>query len=413
MKKVLFIGYVWPEPSTTAAGHRMLQLLNAFKNFGYQVVFSSTAAKSEYSYNLDLIDVESVTIKLNHSSFDVFVQELNPDIVVFDRYMMEEQFGWRVAEFAPQALRVLNTEDLHSLRKVREECYKQGEEFTLKKWKNHSMTLREMASIYRSDLSLLISTYEMEILQSELGISKDMLLHLPFMLDEISNKEVNTWPSFEERKDFLCAGNGKHAPNVDSIVTLKRHIWPLIKNRLPEANLNIYGAYLPQQVLEMHNPKEGFYVMGWAEDLASKLKSTRVVLAPLHFGAGIKGKLIDAMKNGTPSVTTRIGAEGMHGNSPWSGVICDDWEVFAKASVQLYENKEKWKQAQSNAVAIINEYYSKTIRIKKLEEKLKHTQSNLTEYREQNFLGRLLQQQTMASTKYMAKWIEEKNRGQA
>ena len=73
----------------------------------------------------------SVSIQLNHSSFDAFVQDLNPDVVIFDRFMVEEQFGWRVAEFAPRALRILNTEDLHSLRKTREESHKRGEEFTL------------------------------------------------------------------------------------------------------------------------------------------------------------------------------------------------------------------------------------------------------------------------------------------
>lgn len=410
MKKALFIGYVWPEPNTTAAGHRMLQLIQAFRHFEYHVVFGSTAAKSQHSFDLGKIAVESIPLKLNHSSFDAFIQELNPDVVVFDRFMMEEQFGWRVAEFAPKAIRILNTEDLHSLRKTREECHKKEEEFSVKKWKNHSMTLREAASIYRSDLTLLISSYEMEILQSELEIPESLLLHLPFMLDEISNKEITSWPTFDERNDFIFVGNGKHAPNVDSILTLKKTIWPLIKKELPQAKLYIYGAYLPQLVLEIHNPKEGFYVMGWIEDLDKALQNAKVHLAPLQFGAGIKGKLIDAMKNATPSITTPIGAEGMHGDLPWNGTICNNWDDFAKAAVKFYKNQEKWETAQANGVAIINTLYDQKVLQEKFIQHIELFQKDIDMHRNQNFIGKLLQHQTLTSTKYMAKWIEEKNR---
>ena len=142
MNQTLFIiGYVWPEPVTTAAGHRMLQLIDAFQEFGYTVVFGSTATRTEYSLDLEAKGVQCVNLQLNHTSFDAFVSDLEPAVVVFDRFMVEEQFGWRVAEFAPKALRVLNTEDLHSLRKAREEVYKRGEEFSVNHWKNHPMIL--------------------------------------------------------------------------------------------------------------------------------------------------------------------------------------------------------------------------------------------------------------------------------
>lgn len=410
MKKVFFIGYVWPEPATTAAGHRMQQLLQAFNDLGYYIVFGSAASKTTYSLDLEALEVETVTLQLNHSSFDDYVKELEPDIVVFDRFMTEEQYGWRVAQYAPQALRVLNTEDLHSLRKARQECYKKNESFTPQKWKQYEMTLREVASIYRSDVSLMISSYEMELLQNELDIPKDMLIHLPFMLEGPTKEAIGKWPTFEERKDFVCVGNGKHAPNVDSIITLKKTIWPLIRKALPDAELRIYGAYLPKQVLEMHSPAIGFHVMGWAEDLETVLQNAKVSLAPLQFGAGIKGKLIAAMQNGTPSITTAIGAEGMHGDLPWNGAECNDWDAFAIAAVEHYQNKEKWEVVQAHGVTLINTLYSKEILLERLQKQLKQLLQHLEAYRNNNFMGRLLQHQTLASTKYMAKWIEEKNR---
>ncbi|MEM7485108.1 MAG: glycosyltransferase [Bacteroidota bacterium] len=408
-KTVLIIGYVWPEPNTTAAGHRMLQLINFFKTNDYNVIFGTTATKTAHSFDLDALEVETVSLKLNHSSFDTFVRDLNPSMVIFDRFMVEEQFGWRVAEFAPDAIRILNTEDLHSLRTARAECVKKGEGFTLKKWRNHPKTIREVASIYRSDCTLLISSYEFEILRNELQIPKNLLFHLPFLLEKSTLEHIRSCPTFEERSDFVCIGNGKHAPNVDSISVLKNTIWPLVKKILPDTKLYIYGAYQPQQVLEMHNPKEGFYVMGWVKDLKSVMRTSRVLLAPLQFGAGIKGKLIDAMKNGIPNITTEIGAEGMHKGMPWNGAITNDWEAFAQAAITLYNNTDEWHEAQQNGVSIINQLYDKDVWEEKLMAHFEVLQNRLDAHRDSNFIGGLIQHQTLASTKYMGKWIEAKN----
>ncbi|WP_127136659.1 glycosyltransferase [Flagellimonas oceanensis] len=409
-KKLLVIGYVWPEPTTTAAGCRMQQLLEAFLSFGYQITFASTASKTEYSLDLQKKGVDEVLIQLNHSSFDDFVKELSPNLVLFDRFMVEEQFGWRVAEFAPRAIRILNTEDLHALRKSREEAHKKGKSFTIGDWKSHPMTLREMASIYRCDLSLMISTYEMEILKQELHMPSNLLLHLPFMVDVSTISEVKH-PPFEARNGFVSIGNGKHAPNVDAVKMLKHEIWPRIRKKLPDAEIHIYGAYLPQQLNEMHNPKTGFYVKGWAKNVETVLENARVVLAPLQFGAGIKGKLLDAMQAETPSVTTTIGAEGMHGEQPWNGTIADDWEGFSQAAVELHESQELWENAKKHGIELLRIFYDKTTLQNQLLERVNRLSKSLEAHRQQNFIGKLLQHQTMTSTKYMAKWIEEKNRG--
>ncbi|RIV68753.1 glycosyltransferase [Flagellimonas aequoris] len=408
-KKLLVIGHVWPEPNTTAAGGRMLQLLEAFLSFGYQVSFACTASKTEYSKSLSEIGVKEEFIQLNHPSFDAFIENLNPDLVLFDRFMVEEQFGWRVVEFAPQAIRILNTEDLHSLRKAREEAIKDEVEFNIGQWKTHPLTLREVASIYRCDVSLMVSTFEMGILQEQLQVPQGLLLHLPLMLEVPTAKNIKEWPSFDERQHFITVGNGKHAPNVDAIKILKKEIWPLIRNQLPNAEIHIYGAYLPQMIQEMHAPKQGFHIKDWVENLDEALQNSRVLLAPIQFGAGIKGKLLEAMKNGTPSVTTSIGAEGMHGDLPWNGAISDEWDTFAHAVVELYQQRKLWEQAQHNGINLLHTYFDKEKLHDRLARSIVKIGENLDAHREQNFIGRLLQHQTLNSTKYMAKWIEAKN----
>ncbi|PCJ97149.1 MAG: glycosyltransferase [Flavobacteriaceae bacterium] len=409
-KKLLIIGLVWPEPSATAAGSRMLQLITFFLSKEYQITFASTAQESEHTLDLSSLGLQKESIQLNHGSFDDFIQKLNPSIVLFDRFITEEQFGWRVSKYTPDAVRILDTEDLHSLRTARKEAFKSKTTFTVDKWLQHDMTKREVASIYRSDCSLIISSYEMELLLQHTKMPAHILMHLPFQLSKIDAQTKKEWISFENRTDFICIGNGKHAPNIDAFLWLKNEIWPLIRKKMSTAKVHIYGAYLPQHIMEMHKPSEGFYVHGRVVDAKKMMVKSRLNLAPLRFGAGIKGKLVESMLCGTPSITTNIGAEGMHQELSWNGSIVDEPQEFANAAVELYQNQEKWNQAQENGAFIINKLYDKTILDPILSAKINVLENNLENHRQQNFIGTLLNHHTMASTTYMSRWIAEKNK---
>ena len=408
MQHILIIGYVWVE-KTTGAGNRMMQLIELFQQKNFAITFATPALKTENSLNLSKLNINEVSIELNNSSFNEFIKELNPNIVLFDRFMMEEQFGWRVTENCPKALRVLDTEDLHFLRKTRQKQLKKGEKFTNEALLKSDEAKREIASILRCDLSLIISAYEMKLLKEVFKIDKNLLFHLPFLLDKIDNKTIENWKPFEERNDFIFIGNFFHQPNVDAVLQLKS-IWKNIRKQLPKVELHIYGAYTTQQINQLQNKKERFLIKGFAEDAIKIVKSARVVLAPLRFGAGIKGKLTEAMICGTPSTTTSIGAEGMHDNSPWNGFIEDDFEEYSKKAVELYSNKKLWKQSQQNGIEIINQLYDKDKLSQPFIDRIIQLKQNLETHRTQNFLGNLLQHQTIQATKYMSKWIEEKNK---
>jgi glycosyltransferase involved in cell wall biosynthesis len=402
---ILIIGFVFPEPKSSGAGTRMLQLIALFQKQGWKVVFASAASDSEFMFDVTSIGVEKVSIALNDSAFDVFVKKLNPTLVLFDRFMVEEQFGWRVAENCPDALRILDTIDLHSLRLARQQSFKNQSEFEDSDLFSDTAK-REIASILRCDLSLLISEVEMELLQSHFKIDKGLLYYLPFLVDEIDGLD---WLNFEARKDFIFIGNFLHEPNWNAVQYLKESIWPKIRKLLPEASMQIYGAYPSQKVLQLHKSEERFLVLGRAEDAEEVVKKARVVLAPMRFGAGAKTKLLEAMQCGTPSVTTTIGAESMHGILPWSGIISDDAEEIANAAVQLYNDESLWKQSQQNGIAIVNQRYSKLLFETDFVNRILEIQRNLGKHRHENFFGALLMHHTMASTKYMSRWIELKN----
>ena len=407
MNSLLIIGQTFPEPTTTAAGGRMLQLIEMFTSHGYGITFASSASSSEKSFNLDSIGVATQQIVINDSSFGDFVRQLNPTLVLFDRFITEEQFAWRVTQSCPKALKILDTEDLHFLRKARQQALKDATD--VKDANLFTETAkREIASILRCDLSLIISEFEMKLLADTFAVSKEILYYLPFMVTKLPDS--SNFPEFEQRTNFMTIGNLLHGPNVDSVLYLKKEIWPLIKKQLPQAQLYIYGNYAPQHILELHNQKQGFYIMGWADSVAHVMQKARVCLAPLRFGAGLKGKLLDAMLYGTPGVTTSIGAEGMYGDLLTPGVIADTPESFAELSVALYSDKIKWQQNAQRGVEIIKARYNGKAIAKDFMTRLDALKINLKLHRQSHFVGQILQHHSLQASKYLSKWIEEKNK---
>ena len=405
-KTVFIIGAVWVEPNSSAAGSRMLQLIEYFQSQGCKIVFGTTAQKNDQSLDLEILGVQEVELLLNDSSFDDLLKQIDPDIVLFDRFISEEQFGWRVAEVQPKALRILDTEDLHCLRKVRAKQYKAGEPFQLADLVSEEITKREIASILRCDLSLMISRVEMEILTDFFKIDPSLLCYLPFLLSKAIQKESS---NFEAREHFISIGNFLHAPNLESVKTLKTKIWPQIRKELPQAEMHVYGAYPTQQAREMNNVKEGFLVKGFVDNQHEVLKKARVLLAPLSFGAGLKGKFVDGMQNGCPSVTTSIGIEGYADEENWGGLVADDWSDFIEQSIRLYSDKSLWKASQSKGFQLLQQFNKEPF-LNHFTEVLTHLFSHIETHRKHNFLGSMLQYHTMKSSKYLSKWIEEKNK---
>ena len=400
IKKVLIIGYVWPEPNSSAAGQRMLQLINSFLNNQFEVVFATQAHESQFAFNLATLNIETFKISVNDSSFDSFVKNQNPTVVMFDRFIMEEQFGWRVAEQCPDALRILDTEDLHFLRKERQQKLNQKVE----KERFSAIAKREIASIYRCDLTLIISEFEMELLTVNYQVPKERLMYLPMWSDSVSNIH-----NFTERKHFMFIGNFMHEPNWDCVRHLKNEIWPSIRKKLPDSELHVYGAYPTDKVFQLNNEKEGFIIKGRAEDVNQICQNYRLMVAPLRFGAGVKGKFIDAMRNGLPSITTILGAESMIEKEDWPGYVSDEIQDIISNAIEIYSNEQHWNDLSNKAFKVHNEKFTdkkwSEIFVGKVIDYIQNQES----IRKNNFTGAMLMHHTQQSTKFMSKWIELKN----
>lgn len=429
-RNILFIGPVFPEPTSSAAGVRTLSLLEDFRSRGDRILFASPSDQNDFSAGLNSLGIETVKIGPNDPEFDRIVSEFKPDVALFDRFMLEEQFGWRVAAAAPRALRILDTIDLHFLRRVRGDWLKSAitqeggaiadSDFARM---NHSLEgidtedcLREMATIYRSDLTLILSRFEMRLLREKFEIDESLLLGLGFSYPPA---EVRKWTPWGERKHFVSIGNFRHLPNRDSIFWLSKVLWPLMRKELAArgeagAELHLYGAYPPKEIMALDSPGTGFRVMGPAPESIPTLRNYRACLAPIRFGAGIKGKVADAWAAGIPVITTPLGAEGMEipGSEQFAGIVTETESAFARAAVELFFDHVRSDTLSEAGAQALGELYSDDLNRRAFLSRIDAllVPGALAEHRRKNIIGRILSNESHGRTRYLSKWIEAKNR---
>lgn len=425
---VLFVGFVWPEPTSSAAGQNITSYMSSCLDMQWQVSFCSAAEQTERTHNLKNMGIDTFSVKLNCTSFNNHLLNIRPDIVVFDRFLSFEQFAWRVKESCPNAMLVLDAEDLHCLREARHTLAKQKvkdgtqDEFMQSKdilKPNHlaflynDITLRELACVYQSDFTLVLSSVEKELLQNHFNVPHNQVCHLPFMLPAYGPSTSLNNHDFEQKKDFVFIGNFRHAPNYHATKILREQCWPQIQNILkatyPDISCHVYGAYMSPKAKQLENKKMGFLLHGYANSQFEVISKARVMLAPISFGAGVKGKLLDAMQCATPSVTTPIGSEGIS-ELPWPGTVASSIDSFVSAAIDLYTNQSAWEISNKRAQKILNFEYNTKHNSQKFGKYLSEKFSHFVEDRKTNFAQKLMSHHQFQTSKYMSQWIEAKNK---
>ena len=258
---------------------------------------------------------------------------------------------------------------------------------------------RELAAIHRADLVLLVSHFEKDLLTRQLGISHSKLEVAPFYYENIPH---TTWKSYKAKVGFSMIGHFKHPPNRDAIHWMKRDIWPKIKKLMPSATLDVFGAHPDKSDMLLSDPSSGFRVVGpiKADELTTRLQRARVSLAPIRYGAGIKGKIAENWFSGTPTVTTSIGSESMttylrqseSGGiaQTFGGEVADDADSFARASVGLYIDPTRWHRARGAGYEILTHNFNMSINSPLLQDSLWRVVEEREKIRDQNLVGSIL-----------------------
>jgi hypothetical protein len=451
---VLFMSpSLWPQPNASAAGVRTASLLKYFASskqgpfkfvdYGCGLMNDGTNIKGIHPgvriHHLPLNRKEKMRAFL-HS-------EVNRDlkVVVFDRFFAEEAYSFYFHNERPDVLRVLDMQDMHTLRYHREalvknmDCSKNDDKFLCFKdstylnstplaYHTHSdkystkdlqlLLMRELSAIHRSDLTLVCSPFEYELLTRKFGVPPEKLVHAPFFTeivsecyptsDDIIESKNKQSENYETRRDFVALGGFKHQPNVDQVFVLK-HLWPQIRSKIPDAKLNVYGSFPTMRVQQLHDRRNGFLVHGYIDSLNDALGCNRVLLAPLRFGAGIKGKIVDAWRYGCPVVTTPIGAEGIGDNKDeWGGIIAADEGEFIESAATLYNDKTRWIKCQNLARHLLGECFDAESNLSSVHDAIVAAAENLDHRRSRDYLSAMLWHNSMRSTEYMSRWIELK-----
>lgn len=317
---VLLLTYVWPDGQASAAGARTCAVLKHLRQRGMRCTVACAAKPDARSRQaLNAVDVEGARVLPNRSQWNrTMLEQWAPDVVVFDRYYAEEAWSHDVQAVAPQAMRILDTQDVHGLRGNRQRMAASGntdvtEVLRARPNAQDAAMQRELAAIMRSDLTIVVSQAEERFLERTCGVPKEKLLTAPFFRAHDQLVPLGDLPGFEERRHFVAIGNWDHAPNADAAAWLVGTLWRRVRDALPSsmanAELHLYGARARGKASWLDEPRAGVRFMGYMESL-EQLQSYRVMLAPLRFGAGVKGKVLDAWTHGMPVVTTPIGAEG-------------------------------------------------------------------------------------------------------
>jgi len=339
-------------------------------------------------------------------------------IAVFDRYHSEEMFGWRVRETSPGALRVLDTQDIHCLRRARERAAREEGPFltdatlALDGFADRETAAREVAAAHRSDVTIVVSDAERDLMARYFKIDANKLVVGGFFYRDDDDVAQST--DFRDRRHFVFIGSFLHSPNVDAVNVLKSVVWPRLAPRVND-ELHVLGSEPRPHHRALDDPPGRFRVLGPVQDQYAALRQYRVLLAPLRFGAGVKGKIADAWRSRTAVVTTSIGLEGMlpGTQSPAHSHSDDLPGAFVDLARRLYEDPIQWRASVRAGAAALRASYDADTSGPAFASAILEAWATLDARRQRDWTGTVLWSQAYRASEFMSRWIQAKQSKQS
>jgi glycosyltransferase involved in cell wall biosynthesis/uncharacterized HAD superfamily protein/hypoxanthine phosphoribosyltransferase len=348
-KRVLVMDNNVPTYDKDSGSFRMFNLLKILIELGNSVTFigDNLERTQPYTEELQQLGIEVIYAPYVFSA-ETYIEKYGRffDVVILSRVNIARKHLARVKRDCIRAKVIYDTVDLHFLRESRQAGIENNEKL-LKQAEKTKATELHLAR--NSDITFVVSPVEKEILLKEAPLLN---------IEVISNIHCVTKPqkSFSERKDILFIGSFVHLPNVDAVVYFLKEIFPLIKQRMPDVRFYIVGSNPPKQVLSLQS--DAIVVTGYVKDVAPYFDNCKVFVAPLRYGAGVKGKINQSMSYGLPVVTTSIGAEGIELIDGENTLIADEPEEFAEKVAILYEDEKLWNKLSQSSIKNVEQYYS-------------------------------------------------------
>ncbi|MDJ0390567.1 glycosyltransferase [Roseomonas sp. E05] len=350
--RVLFIDWMVPTPDQDSGSLDLWNQLCLFQAMGYDTAFMPVMERpsdAPYADALRKAGVQYLVGEAGTSPEQLLQETANDfDLILLNRIHVAGRLLAHVRRCAPNARVVFNTVDLHFLREEREAALEGSLEKAQTALQRRHDELRCMAE---ADATIVLSDEEGRLLSELLPGSAVHVI--PFARGLSSDG-----PGFEERRGVLFVGGFLHAPNIDAAEWLVGAIWPKVRRVLPGARLEIVGSNAPPKVRQLDDPGAGVAMRGFVQDLHPLLSRARLTVAPLRFGAGIKGKVAMSLAAGVPCVATPIASEGMGLADGQNILLGRDADEIAAAIVRAHEDAALWARLSSGGRAVMRDRYS-------------------------------------------------------
>jgi glycosyltransferase involved in cell wall biosynthesis len=355
MKKILIIDHVIPTPDQDAGSLTIYFFLKILISKGLEVTFIPKNLEYVPNYTeqiralgiecLTRPEVENVTdyIKINGTKFEA---------IMLYRVYDGGDFYEISREYAPRAKIIFDTVDLHFVRLIRE-AEMEDEEFKSAELMNTALETRqrELHIIKHADATIVLSNHEKAFLESEYSL--DNIKVIPLALD-IPGR-VN---DFDNRSGIAFIGGYQHLPNVDAVEYFVKSLWTDVKAKLPDAEFYIIGSKPPESFNNYVENYAGVNLIGFVERLEPWMEKIKMTVAPLRYGAGIKGKVGSSLSFGVPCVGTNLAFEGMGLEDGTHVLSAKDEKEFVDNIVALYQTEKTWLELSENGICFVKSNYS-------------------------------------------------------
>lgn len=348
-KKILVIDGMIPRPDRDSGSLRMHNLLRLLAGLGYQVTFAAANLETPqpYTSQLQAAGIE-VLARPNPPSLQGYLQQAGPcfDTIILSRVSVAARYMECARQHAPQARIVFDTVDLHYVREFR------GAKVTgnMGLIKRALQTkAQELAAVKAADCTLVVSTTEKETLAQECpGAAVQIVSNIHQIFEPA--------PGFTFRKNLLFIGSFLHHPNIDAVQYFLADIFPLIKKKLAGVKIYMIGDSPPESIQNL--AADDVIITGYVPDVSPFFKECKLSVAPLRYGAGVKGKVHLSLSYGLPVVASPMAVEGMPFIDKQHGLVANTPQDFCRAIVSVYQNEALWTKLSKNGQAFIKTHFS-------------------------------------------------------
>ncbi len=350
-RQILILDESMPHPDRDSASLRQVNLIRMLLAQGAHVVFVPTRGEHAGAATEAL---QAMGVEVWHAPFLGGIGSWLRDngrrfaVVMMVRYHVSNECLALVRQFAPQARTVFDTVDLHYLRE-RRGAEVAGDASLLRAAERTRSS--ELAIMAATDVTLLVSAAEKEQLATD---APQVHVELVSNLHEVAGKGLQ----HGQRHDLVFVGGFRHPPNLDAMQWFIGEVFPLIRAQLPEIRFHCIGADVPDSIHALAATRPGVEVHGYVPDVVPYMERVRIAVAPLRFGAGVKGKVNLSMAHGQPVVATTCAVEGMYLRDGTDVLVADEAASFADAVVRLHGDATLWTQFSENGLHNIARHFS-------------------------------------------------------